>query len=92
MPGSSNYNSEYDVQDEQFDPEGKGYDYSGAKEVGMRPTAGHWGSIGKNGLMLKGKKHKTWDLAVKAERDRNYKIIKRGKRYHSVPRHEETEY
>ena len=36
-------------------------------------------------LVLKGRSHPTWDLAVQGEKARGFKIIKRGQRYFSVP-------
>lgn len=81
-----------------FDPEGSGYDMKAATAAGMeRDKTGHMGSVipvteaerKKHGLLkgsyrlLKGKKHETWDLAVKAEEARGYKVIKRGSHYYS---------
>jgi len=40
-------------------------------------------------LVLKGRKHETWDKAVEAENNRGFVIIKRGGRYWSVPRVEQ---
>lgn len=36
-------------------------------------------------LLLKGRGHESWDQAVEAERERGFKVIKRGSRYYSVP-------
>ena len=61
---------------------------------------GHWGSVtrvepwlrAKLGLpdesyvMLKGRKHKTWNLAEKEEVKRGFRIIKLAGRYYSVPK------
>jgi hypothetical protein len=66
-------------------------------EAGL--NAGHMGSVAEVSdeerkafglpdeayLLLKGRKHKTWDLAVEGERARGFKVIKRGNRYFSVP-------
>lgn len=88
------------MSEDIFDPESDGYDYSTAKAMGMGAGKdGHWGSVAlvdkktrkKLGLpeeayvILKGRKHKTWDLAVAAEKDRGFKVIKFGSRYFSVP-------
>jgi hypothetical protein len=76
----------YDVSS-TFDPEGQGYDYDTAIKSGMKPDKhGHWGSRdGKTGLLLKGRKHKTWDLLEKGEKEAGYRIFKKGKRYYSEP-------
>ena len=42
-------------------------------------------------MILKGKQHDTWDLAVKGEEDRGFKIEKHGDRYFSVPQEAETQ-
>lgn len=61
---------------------------------------GHWGSVTqaspedrkKYGLpddsymLLKGRKHETWNLAEQAEKERGAEIVRRGNRYFSVPR------
>ena len=70
-----------------FDPEGSGYDYENApppsfKELGYFPK---YGSLNpKTGMVLKGRKHKTYDKTLKAEEDLGNKIIKKGDRYFSV--------
>jgi hypothetical protein len=84
-----------------FDPEGLGYDYKAAKNAGMeRDSTGHMGSVApvskedrekfslpdNSYIILKGKKHETFDKAVKAEEDRGSKVIKLGSRYYSVPK------
>jgi hypothetical protein len=84
-----------------FDPEGDGYDYVFAIESGLAPSAsnGHWGSVApapaldkvrfhlpvESYVLLKGRKHETWDKAVKGEADRGFKVVKLGDRYYSVP-------
>ena len=85
----------------KFDPEGDGYDYTTAEALGMQPGEdGHWGSVVRVGpdmvkqlklpeetyVLLKGRNHETWDLAVAAEEERGFKVIKFGKRYFSVPK------
>jgi len=67
---------------------------------GKDENAGHWGSVTrasaedrkKYGLpdesyvVLKGRKHETWDKAEEAERERGAEIVKKGDRYYSVPK------
>jgi len=67
---------------------------------GTGENKGHWGSVTmaseqekkKHGLpdesyvLLKGKSHKTWDLAVKGEEERGFVVKKYGNRYYSVPK------
>lgn len=62
----------------KFDPEGDDYDYESAESAGMRPNVeGHWSSRNpKTGQMLKGRKHKTWGLAVEGEKKAGYKMYK----------------
>lgn len=71
----------------QFDPEGPGYDYETAIASGGRPGKDlHWGSLDPHtGMVLKGRKHKTWKLMEEEEERRGSKIIKRNNRYYSVP-------
>jgi hypothetical protein len=72
----------------KFNPEGSGYDYETAKARGIKPDkTGHWPSRDPNtGLLLKGRKHKTWSSTVAGEDAAGHKIIKRGKRYFSRKR------
>jgi hypothetical protein len=71
-----------------------------AEKAGMgRGKDGHMGSVrqatsaevadlklpSESYLVLKGKKHETWDLMEEAEKKRGFKIIKKGGRYWSVP-------
>ncbi len=70
-----------------FDPEGEGYDYATAEEVpGLYdPESRHWSSRDpRTGLILKGRKHKTWDLMVEEDKSLGYRISKRGDRYYST--------
>jgi len=67
---------------------------------GKDENAGHWGSVTrasaedrkKYGLpdesyiVLKGRKHETWDKAEEAEKERGSEIVKMGNRYYSVPK------
>ena len=84
-----------------FDPEGSDFDYETAKAYNMQPKkkGEHWGSVAptsddeqiandlpKNSyVVLKGKQHETFNKAEAAEKNRGYKIEKRGSRYYSVP-------
>ena len=84
-----------------FDPEGTGYDMETALRYGMgRDATGHMGSVVPINplvgqlmglptnayMLLKGRKHETWDMAVKGEKERGYKVIKGPDgRYYSVP-------
>lgn len=69
-----------------FDPEGEGYDYFTAYKYGLRPDAtGHWPSREPTtGVLLKGRKHKTWKLTERGEAKAGYTIVKRDGRYYSV--------
>ena len=71
----------------KFDPESEGYDYESAAKYGIVPDeTGHWPSrIPETGLLLKGRKHKTWPLTVKGETSAGYRIIFREGRYYSIP-------
>lgn len=78
------------MPDLRFDPEGIGYDYATAAKYGMnRDISGHMGSLAPlgetKGLVLKGRKHPTWDLMVDVERQRGYRVVKVDGRYYSVP-------
>lgn len=43
------------------------------------------------GLLLKGRKHKTWPLTVQGETDAGYQIIFKDGRYYSVPSNTQTD-
>jgi len=64
-----------------FDPEGSGYDYVSAVNAGLAPRPDekgeyHWDSrVPKSGLLLKGKRHKTWPELVQGEKDEGYEIF-----------------
>lgn len=68
-----------------FNAEGGGYDYESAIAAGLKPNKkGHWPSrVPETGLLLKGRKHPTWDLLEKGEEKAGYKIIQRNGRYYS---------
>ena len=70
-----------------FDPECEGYDMESALAAGLSadPT-GHWPSrLPDTGLLLKGRRHKTWPLTVQGETEAGFKIIFKDGRYYSVP-------
>jgi len=74
------------IKRKSFDPEGSGYDDATARSAGLkRDKTGHMGSLDpRTGQVLKGRKHKTWDLMEKEETRRGSRIEKRGTRYYSV--------
>ena len=63
---------------EEFDPEGSGYDYEGARAGGIKPDkTGHWASRNpQTGQILKGRNHHTYHLTEKGEEDAGYEIYK----------------
>lgn len=71
-----------------FDPEGAGYDYASAVQYGITPDqSGHWPSrIPQTGLLLKGRKHKTWPELEAAEAAEGMAIVKKDGRYYSRPK------
>ncbi len=71
----------------KFNPEGKGYDYEGARKAGLkRDKTGHWPSrVPRTGLILKGRKHPTFHKTVAADKRLGYMMQKRlSGRYHSI--------
>lgn len=71
-----------------FTPEGDQYDFQGALAAGIRPTMdGHWPSRqgDETGLILKGRAHPTFDLAVEGEREAGNTIYQKAgdDRYYS---------
>lgn len=80
------------MADKKFDPEGEDYDYDTAIKGGAEPKPvpyddrPHWPSRDPvTGQMLKGRKHKTWDLGVKSMEEEGYDVYKSGDRYYSSP-------
>ena len=72
-----------------FDPEGRGYDYESASKSGIirDEKTKHWQSRDPfTGLLLKGRKHKTWGLLEEGEEKAGYKIQKVNGRYYSFPK------
>lgn len=61
-----------------FNPEGSGYDYETAQKFGIRPdSTGHWPSrVPQTGQLLKGRKHKTFNLTLQEEQRMGYKVFK----------------
>ena len=77
---------------EKFDPEGEGYDYETARIANLKPipvphdTVPHWPSRDPvTGLLLKGRRHPTFDQAVEEDRRAGYGLEMRDGRYYSVP-------
>lgn len=84
-----------------FDAESANYDYERARAAGLGPAGSdqHWGTVApaspedrarfglppESYVMLKGRKHPTWNLGEQAEVARGFKIIRLGDRYYSVP-------
>ena len=71
-----------------FNPEGSSYDYRSAKKLGLSPDeTGHWPSRDpKTGMLLKGRKHPTWEKTVKGEAKAGFEIYRKGERYFSKPK------
>ena len=74
----------------KFDPESAGYDYRSARAAGIKPKRNKAGKLKwqsrdpKTGLLLKGRKHKTWNLTEAAEKRAGYRIYKAKGRYYST--------
>jgi hypothetical protein len=73
---------------------------AGMGPAASEENEGHWGSVtmaseevkkkynlpDETYVVLKGKAHETWDLAVQGEAERGFEIKKYGNRYYSVPK------
>ncbi len=72
----------------QFNPEGSGYDYVGARKAGLgADKTGHWPSrVPTSGLILKGRSHPTYHKTQAGETRAGYKIRKVSGRYYSQRR------
>ena len=72
-----------------FEPEGSGYDNATAKALGIRPNkSGHFPSrVPSTGLILKGRKHPTFQKTIDAEKKHGNIIRKRkdGRYYSNKP-------
>ena len=68
----------FSPHEDEFDPEGSGYDYRAAEECGLGPDdKGHWPSrCPQSGQLLKGRKHETWKLLQEDEKEKGYTIFK----------------
>jgi hypothetical protein len=88
------------IADIDFDGDGADYDYGRAVSRGITPDdTGHWPSRSEleddeadalglpwgSGVLLKGRGHETWPLTEQGESEAGYRIIKKGRRYFSVP-------
>ena len=62
----------------EFDPEGSGYDYKSARDVGLEPDeTGHWPSRNpQTGQLLKGRGHETFSLTEQGEKEAGFEIFK----------------
>ena len=69
----------------KFDPEGSGYDYETAEKLGYKKDkAGHLPSRDyETGMLLKGRKHPTFEKGVKVDKELGYELKKKGKRYYT---------
>lgn len=79
-----------------FDPEGDDYDYEGAKAAGLKPEPvddddkPHWPSRDpKSGVLLKGRKHPTFQKGVDEDAKLGYKLRKRDDGRYETQRDEE---
>lgn len=70
----------------RFDPEEDGYDYETARAAGLAAGEdGHWPSRDpRTGMLLKGRKHPTFDKGVAVDEELGYRLEKRGGRYYTV--------
>ena len=70
-----------------FNPESKGYDYDTAKQYGLKPDeTGHWPiRVPQTGLLLKGRKHRTWFKTKRIAAELGCKVKrKKDGRYYSI--------
>jgi len=76
-----------------FDPEGEGYDMDTAKSIGLKPdSSGHWPSRDPNsGMLLKGRKHPTWESTVSGEEKVGNEIYQKDGRWYSKSKPKSTE-
>lgn len=71
-----------------FDPESDAYDMASALAAGLKADeTGHWPSRDpRTGLLLKGRKHKTWPLTLEGEEAAGMEIYQQGNRWYSRPK------
>lgn len=97
MKSDVDNNVEFDPEGNNYDY--KTAKANGLGPDGTGENKGHWGSVtqasdaekkkyklpNESYVILKGRKHETWDKAVKGETDRGFIVKKYGNRYYSVP-------
>lgn len=100
MAGKSRLLSRFDPEGEDYDYDTAKATGMGPAGDEAGENKGHWGSVApaspadrekhklpkESYIMLKGRKHKTWDLGVRGEEKRGFTVKKYGNRYYSVPR------
>jgi hypothetical protein len=98
IPGMEEAPQAFDSEGSDYDYETARSSGMAPEESGE--NKGHWGSVTQASeearrqyglpedsyMLLKGRKHETWNMAEEAEKERGAEIIKRGDRYFSVPR------
>jgi hypothetical protein len=98
IPGMEEAQQAFDSEGSDYDYETARSSGMAPEESGE--NKGHWGSVTQASeearrqyglpedsyMLLKGRKHETWNMAEEAEKERGAEIIKRGDRYFSVPR------
>jgi uncharacterized protein YidB (DUF937 family) len=98
IPGMEEAQQAFDSEGSDYDYETARSSGMAPEESGE--NKGHWGSVAQASeeakrqyglpedsyMLLKGRKHETWNMAEEAEKERGAEIIKRGDRYFSVPR------
>jgi hypothetical protein len=78
MPRPSHLRKPSKLSIKRFNPNSNTYDYASARKAGLRADAeGHWPSRDpKSGLILKGRKHRTYAKTVAGEKKAGYEIYK----------------
>jgi len=98
IPGMEEAQQPFDSEGSDYDYETARASGMAPEESGE--NKGHWGSVTRASeearrqyglpddsyMLLKGRKHDTWNMAEEMEKERGAEIIKRGDRYYSVPR------
>ena len=89
----------FDAESKEYDYDRAKAAGMGPTGDGTEENKGHWGSVAptteeerkkynlppESYILVKGKKHKSWDIAIQYEVKRGFKVIKKGNRYFSVP-------